>query len=60
MAQWYEPEDLIGKRVPVLVNLAPRKLRGEISQGMMLAGDLDGAAVLLHPVKDVPPGSTVR
>ncbi len=34
---WYEPESLIGKQVVVVANLEPRKLRGEISQGMILA-----------------------
>ena len=34
---WYEPESLVGKQVVVVANLEPRKLRGEISQGMILA-----------------------
>ena len=34
---WYEPESLVGKQVVIVANLEPRKLRGEISQGMILA-----------------------
>ena len=34
---WYEPEELVGKQVVIVANLEPRKLRGEISQGMILA-----------------------
>ena len=51
---------LIGKEVPIIVNLEPRKMRGLESQGMMLAADTDGRPVLLHPETDVPPGSIVR
>jgi methionyl-tRNA synthetase len=40
---WYEPESLVGKQVVIVANLEPRKLRGEISQGMILAAsDLTG------------------
>ncbi len=34
---WYEPQDLVGKQVVIVANLEPRKLRGEMSQGMILA-----------------------
>ncbi len=60
IAQFYNPEDIIGKEIPVLVNLKPRKIRGILSQGMMLAADEDGKPVLLHPEKEVKPGSVVR
>ncbi len=60
IARYYSPEDLIGKEIPVLVNLEPRKIRGILSQGMMLAADEDGRPVLLHPQKEVKPGSEVR
>ncbi len=60
IAKQYEPESLIGKLIIVVANLAPAKLRGVESQGMLLAAnDPDGAAVLLMPDKDVPPGSRV-
>jgi methionine--tRNA ligase beta chain len=60
MAPTYTPEDFIGKQVPILVNLEPRKLRGIESQGMILAVDVDGKPVLLLPDNEVPPGSVVR
>ena len=60
IAQWYSPEDLVGRQVVVVANLAPARIRGVESRGMLLAADLNGAAVLLEPDKEVPPGSTVR
>lgn len=60
MAATYTPEEFIGKQVPILINLEPRKLRGIESQGMILAVDVDGKPVLLLPDKKVPPGSIVR
>jgi methionine--tRNA ligase beta chain len=60
MAPTYTPEEFIGKQVPILVNLEPRKLRGLESQGMILAADVDGKPVMLMPDKTVPPGSLVR
>lgn len=60
IAQWYEPEDLVGKQIPVLVNLEPRTFRGIESQGMILAVETDGKAVLLEPLEEVPAGSKIR
>ena len=60
MALWYTPEDMVGREVVLVANLAPRMVRGIESQGMLLAADQEGAAVLLQPDKEVPPGSTVR
>jgi methionine--tRNA ligase beta chain len=60
MAPTYTPKDFIGKQVPILVNLEPRKLRGVESQGMILAVDVDEKPVMLMPDKEVPPGSMVR
>lgn len=55
-----DPQSLIGKQIPILVNLEPRKMRGEMSEGMMLAADEDGRPVLLHPEKPVRSGSIVK
>jgi len=56
--QYYEPEALVGKQCPFVVNLEPRTLRGLESNGMILAVKTpEGGAVLLHPDKDVPAGS---
>jgi methionyl-tRNA synthetase len=56
----YAPEQLVGKLVVVVANLQPAKLMGIESQGMVLAASPDGEAVLLHPERDVPPGTRVR
>jgi methionine--tRNA ligase beta chain len=60
IAESYLAEQLIGKEVPVLVNLEPRSIRGIESQGMVLAASVDGKPVLLHPDREVPPGSIIR
>ena len=57
---WYKEEELVGREVVYLANLAPKKLRGVLSQGMILAAhSQDGGAVLLKPEKGVFPGSKV-
>lgn len=61
IAKWYTPEDMVGKSVVVVANLAPAKLRGEISEGMLLcADDGEGNVVLVSPEKEVKSGSEVR
>lgn len=55
-----DPSVLIGKEMPVLVNIENRKLRGYESQGMIMAADVAGHPVLLHPETEVPPGSIVK
>ena len=61
IAKWYAPEDLIGKKIVFVANLAPAKLCGELSEGMILACDAgeDDVRVLFLD-KDVPNGSTIR
>jgi len=58
--EYYEPEQLIGKQCPFVTNLPPRTMRGLESHGMILAVGLGESAVLLHPDKEVPPGSKLR
>ena len=60
IAEFFEPDHLIGKEIPVLLNLEPRSIKGIESQGMILAIDVDGKPVLLHPEREVPPGSVIR
>lgn len=55
-----DPSVLIGRQMPVITNLEPRKIRGYDSQGMILAIDAGEDIVLLHPEKEVPAGSKVR
>ena len=59
MANYFEPEHFVGKEMPFFTNLEPRKMRGLVSEGMIMAADVDGKPVLLHPEKNVPPGSSV-
>ncbi|MFZ5559842.1 MAG: methionine--tRNA ligase subunit beta [Patescibacteria group bacterium] len=60
IAEDYQPEDIIGKQIPILTNLEPKTLRGIESQGMILAIDIEGRATLMHPDKKVANGSKVR
>ena len=58
--EWYEPEDLKGHKVVIVDNLAPRKMRGFISEGMVLSADTpDGGAQVVF-VDDMTPGCKVR
>ena len=56
----YEHKDLLGKKIAVLVNLAPAKFRGEQSNGMLLAAEGEGIVSLLEPDKDIEDGSEVH
>lgn len=57
----YGPEQLVGKNVIVVSNLAPRKMRGEISQGMILAASSDehSQVIVLTTEREIAPGSAV-
>ena len=57
----YEPEELEGKQIVVVTNLAPRMMRGQESQGMLLAAVSEDRSqvVVLTPDKALPPGSAV-
>jgi len=59
IAEHYEPEDIIGRKIVMLVNLEARKIRGIVSQGMILCANGDDDLALLAPVKDMPPGTVV-
>lgn len=59
IAEFYKPEDLLGKQVTVVANLAPRKMRGLESQGMILAVRTANGLELLGPAAHVNPGSKV-
>jgi methionine--tRNA ligase beta chain len=55
-----DPSVLVGKEMPLIINLAPRILRGYVSEGMLLAAGGLEKAVLLHPAEEVLPGAEVR
>ena len=59
---FYSPEQLVGKQVVVVANLEPRPLRGEISQGMLLAATdpASGRVVIISPSENVAAGSGVK
>ena len=61
IAQSFKPEDIVGQQVTVLINLAPRKLRGVESQGMILMTEnAEGKLVFVQPAEnDVAPGKTI-
>ncbi len=61
IATWYSPADLIGKKVIVVSNLKPAKLRGVVSNGMILAADCpNGDVKVIEVSKDIPNGSKIR
>lgn len=61
IAEYHNPEDLIGKQVLMLINLAPKEIKGVASHGMVLMGEnVNGELVLMQPSKEVKPGSTVK
>jgi len=61
IAQYYEPEKLVGRKIVIVANLAPRKMRGLVSNGMLLAASLEGGSpVLAGFLEDVPLGSRLK
>jgi methionyl-tRNA synthetase len=60
IAQYYKPEELVGRKVICITNLKPVKLRGELSQGMILAGSKDGSLSLATVDQTLPNGSKVK
>jgi len=59
IAKFYQPEDLVGRRVMVVANLKPAKLMGIKSQGMVLAAVGDKDLCLVSPLQNMPPGTPV-
>ena len=61
IAEHYSPEEVIGKKVSILMNLAPRKIRGVESQGMILmAEDDEGKLSFVAPTKEMEAGGEIR
>ncbi len=60
IAEWKTPEELVGKKLPYIVNLAPRMLKGVESQGMLLAASDEAGLALIVPERDVPPGTRLK
>ena len=55
-----DPQSIVGKKYPFLINLEPRTIRGFESQGMILAGIHEDTLMLLEPSDDVPPGTKIK
>ncbi len=61
IAEFYEPEKIVGKKVSILINLAPKKLRGIESNGMVLmAEDINGQLCFVSPTEDIGNGSEIK
>ena len=61
IAKHYKPEELVGKQVCFIANLAPRKLKGIVSEGMILSAENnDGSLAVIMPEREVKPGSEVK
>jgi len=60
IAQWKKPEELVGRQLPYIVNLAPRMLRGVESQGMLLAASDESGVALLAPERSLPAGTKLH
>ncbi len=61
LVDYYSAEELVGKEIVVLANLKPAKMRGHISEGMLLCAETDDSSVcvLLKPEKEVPAGTPI-
>jgi methionyl-tRNA synthetase len=60
IAQFYAPEELVGKTIIIVANLEPRKLRGEVSEGMLLAADDGNGPVLLTTASEIVSGAKIK
>ena len=61
IAEYYQPEELVGKQVLMLINLTPKNIKGVDSHGMVLmAENADGSLSIMQPQKELKPGSTVK
>jgi len=60
IANEYSPKDIKNKQIPILTNLKAKTIQGIESQGMILAVDVDGKAILLNPDQKVSTGSKIR
>jgi len=60
IAKWYAPEEMLGKMLPVVVNLEPKKMGDEVSQGMAIMADGEEGPKLIFLVKTTVPGTVIR
>lgn len=55
-----DPQALVGKQFPLLLNIEAREFRGHLSQGMIIAADVDQEPIFLQPEREVPSGTIVK
>ena len=60
VAKYYDPSELIGKKVAVVANLKPVKLCGELSEGMILSAEKDGILRVVEINAEIPNGAEIR
>lgn len=58
--KWYSPEDLVGKMVPVIVNMEPKKMGTETSEGMVIMADSDDGPKMIFMEETIVPGTVIR
>ncbi|KKT40763.1 hypothetical protein A3K29_00430 [Candidatus Collierbacteria bacterium RIFOXYB2_FULL_46_14] len=58
--RWYSPENLLNKNIPVVINLAPKKMGEEVSQGMAIMMDTENGATMIFLPENLKPGSVIR
>jgi methionine--tRNA ligase beta chain len=59
LVDWYTADELVGKIIPVIVNLKPAKIFGHMSYGMLLAAEFGEECVLLTTDRDIPNGAKI-
>jgi len=58
--KWYKPEEMIGKKMPIIINLEPKKMGEEESQGMAIMMDGENGASLIFLPEETVPGTVIR
>lgn len=58
--EFLKPRDLEGKSIAIVTNLEPKEVRGVLSEGMLLAAEVDGKPILITPEEEVEPGTPIH
>lgn len=58
--KWYTPESLMGKTLPVIINMEPKKMGDELSQGMVIMGDTEEGPKMIFLEDSIEPGTVIR
>jgi methionine--tRNA ligase beta chain len=60
ISKYFSPENLVGKQLPVVINLEPRKMMNKESQGMLMSADVEGKPVLIEVNSEIKNGTVIR